>query len=107
MKTRIGQLDRLLTILRPTQTGTDALGQPITELQPVSTVWAQKRTEGGDEDFSSDQRFARRRVVFRTWHLTDIEETDTLECDGFRYDVKMIEEIGFREGIEITADWQQ
>lgn len=104
---RIGAMNRRVTILRRVQTGTDSLNSPIFEWQSVRTVWAEEIHKREDERFAVDQRYAVRVVTFRTHYLSDISEVDRLECDGLTYDVKGIRELGFHEGTEIAAEWQQ
>ncbi|TIN78346.1 phage head closure protein [Mesorhizobium sp.] len=105
---RIGKMNRRLAILRRVQTGTDTLNAPVFEWQTWRTVWAEKISKKEDERFSDDlrQRYAVQRVTFRTHYLAEISEVDRVECEGVTFDIKGLRELGYREGIEITAESQ-
>lgn len=104
---RVGVFNRLANLERLFETGQeDSLGQPITEWRRINTFWCEKSHKSEDEAFSASQRYAVRTVTFRAHFLADIKETDRLEVDGLFYDIKGIREVGFREGTEIAAEWQ-
>lgn len=104
---RPGTLDRIITVERQSPTGDeDALGQPVLAWQPVWKAWAGITNKTEDEAFAASQRYAKRVVTFSTYWNGDLKETDRIECEGRRYDIKGIREIGFREGVEIAAEWQ-
>lgn len=101
----VGKFDRLVTVVRDFQIGTDDFNQPIFEPRPVAKIWAEKIHKTEDEKFAAEQRYAVRTVTFRSYWL-EVTATDKLECDGETYGIKGVREIGFREGIEISAEWQ-
>ena len=104
---RVGSFDRILVVERQFQVGEDILFQPVYEWRPIQQMWAAKLHKSEDEKFAASQRYAVRTVTFTTYWTDNIRETDRLECDGLHYDIKGIREIGFREGIEIAAEWMQ
>ena len=105
---RIGAFDRVLIIERESPTGEeDVFGQPIMEWREIARVWAEKLHKSEDEAFAASQRYATRTVTFRTYWLDDVRPTDRLSSDSLTYNIKGIREIGFREGLEISADWQE
>lgn len=104
---RAGNLDRRVAQLRAAVVGTDDYNGPVTELQPVRRLWAGLVYKTEDEAVAAAQRYAQRVVTFQVRYLTDIQTTDMLECEGLRYAIKGWREIGRREGLEITAEWQE
>lgn len=104
---RIGSYDRLARLQRNIETGeVDDFEQPIKAWTVVNTFWVSKTHKAEDESFAASQRYARRTVTFDCHYFADIKETDHLEVDGIVYAVKGIREIGFREALEISAEWQ-
>jgi SPP1 family predicted phage head-tail adaptor len=104
---RLGSFNRLARLQRNVPTGElDALDQPIRAWQTVNTFWCEKIHKTEDEAFAASQRYARRTLTFRAHFISDISEVDRLEVDGIHYDIRGIREIGYREGIEIAAEWQ-
>lgn len=103
----VGKFDRLITLLRDFEIGRDQFDQPITEPRPVAKFWGEKIHKQEDERFAAEQRYALRTVTFRAYWIDDIRSTDRLECDGALYDVKGVRELGFREGVEISAEFQE
>lgn len=107
MSLRAGSFDRIITIERQIPTGDeDVFGQPLSEWRPIASMWASKTHKSEDEAFAAEQRYAVRVVTFTLYWSNDIRETDRLICDGLRYGIKGIREIGFREGLQISAEWQ-
>lgn len=104
---RAGSFDRVVTVERQFETSEeDVFGSPILEWRPVHRFWAGKIHKAEDEAFAASQRYAKRTVTFSSYWLEDIKETDRLICDGVQYDIRGLREIGFREGIEISAEWR-
>jgi SPP1 family predicted phage head-tail adaptor len=95
-----------VTILRQSQTEND-FGEQVDAWTELRTVRAEKIHRTATESFTASQRAERRTVTFRVWYSADILATDRLVCDGLTYDVKGIEEIGFRRGLEITAEYRE
>lgn len=103
---RIGNRNRLVSLQRQVETGEiDALYQPVTKWQTITKFWAALTFKNVDEEFAASQRYAKRTVTFQTSYR-DVKETDRLLLDGNAYNVKGVKEIGYREGIEISAEWQ-
>ncbi|WP_275782430.1 phage head closure protein [Pararhizobium gei] len=104
---RIGSYDRLARLQRNSETGElDALDQPIKAWTVIASFWVSKTHKSEDEAFAASQRYARRTVTFGCHFRSDVTETDRIEVDGVLYAVKGIREIGFREALEISAEWQ-
>jgi SPP1 family predicted phage head-tail adaptor len=101
----IGNLDRELTVLRYDETGRTNLNEPIMDWVPIAKTWAEVIFKSADEQYAATKRYAERVMTFRTWYIDGLQETDILECDGVKYDIKGIRELGFREGTEIAAQY--
>jgi len=70
----------------------------------IRTVWAAMKYDSVDEEFASNQNYARRVVTFTMRFTSDLTAVDRLRCNGVEYDIKGIREIGFREAIEVKAE---
>lgn len=84
-------------------------GRPTTPAAPSlwhdhRTVWAAMKYDSVDEEFASNQNYARRVVTFTMRFTSDLTAVDRLRCNGVEYDIKGIREIGFREAIEVKAE---
>ena len=101
---RAGDLRWRVTILRETEIGRTAANEPVLEWSEVRTVRAAKIHKSEDEAFSASRNYEVRNVTFRTYHLADLAATDRLQCDGETYEIKGIRELGFRRGLDITAE---
>lgn len=101
---RIGSLDRLAYLLRPTAVGETGLGETIYEDQRIRTLWVALIYKSETEEFAASQRFAVRTVTFRSRFFPDLQATDKVECEGVVFDVKGWREIGRRDGLEIAAE---
>lgn len=101
-----GRLDRRVTLERmaPRQSPSGAV-----TLTPeyVATVWAQKMPERGSESFREQQVQGWSPVVWRIRHLGDGIGEPTVKwrlLEGARvYDILAVQEIGRREGWELTT----
>lgn len=100
---RAGPLNRLCRILRQAETGRDEYNMPVYAEVVLAEFWAALVPKSETEQFAASQVYASRVAVFRTHFFDGLQETDTLECEGTRYGVVGVREIGYRAGIEITA----
>ncbi len=105
-----GKMDRRITFEDLTVTGRTDTGELVHEWAPIVSergVWAQVHSDGGNELFQSDKKTAERRRVFVTRYYSEVTEATTIMYMGMRYDIKVLEEIGRREGLSIKATWTQ
>lgn len=105
-----GKMDRRIVFEDQQEVGRSDSGQPVYEWKPIvnhSGVWAQVHSDGGNELFQSDKKTAERRRLFVTKYYPEVSETTTILYMGMRYDIKVLEEIGRREGLSIKATWTQ
>jgi head-tail adaptor len=82
-------MDRRLTIKVKTIV-VDSLGEPAETLVDVATVWANKRE-------------MKSTTAFILHYRTDVTPHTVVVCEGITYDVKGVDEIGRREGLEIQT----
>lgn len=99
-----GSMNRRVIILKWTVTGRDSVNAPIYDWVPGKTVWASMAPVRAEERYAAAEKFATRAVTFRTYPV-DLAETDRLQCEGRTYQVTGLAEIGFREGLEVSAEW--
>jgi len=100
-----GDLDRRITIYRPSERKGPYNDEQLIEWTEVGQAWASVEISGGTEVEIDGQENERTTGVFRTWYRTDIDKTMKITFDGRDYHVKTVEEIGRRYMIEITAEY--
>jgi SPP1 family predicted phage head-tail adaptor len=100
-----GPLDRRITIERAMVT-LDGFGGEDRIWLTLSVLWASMTPISDGERFRSDERAAdiTTRFVVRRSNLTKtIDAKDRIFFEGRMYQIYGVKEIGFRDGIEITA----
>jgi SPP1 family predicted phage head-tail adaptor len=101
---KAGNLDRRITILRASVTGTDDAGHPVRTWTPLATVWAEKRDVSDGERWRAQEVAAHVTTRFRIRWGLGVTTQDRVLHDGREYEiVGPPKEIGRREGQEITA----
>lgn len=112
-----GQLDRLISIQRRTDTRDDH-GEPIATWSRIGRKrWAQYRPMSGNERYVADQFVALEQVEFQVRWAKDLEDlnpkdriiypaTDTI-TDRQIYEIMGVLEIGRREGFRIMTARRQ
>lgn len=102
---RAGNLDRQITLQQVT-TVQDAYGEEIetwADLSPDPTVWANVRPVRGRELEGKPGVIAEADTVFKIRHRTDLTRRMRISYNGDLYNIKSINELGRREGLEIFA----
>jgi len=97
-----GTLDRRIVIQTPTRTQ-DGAGQPVETWTTLATVWASTDSLRGKEPFQGEQFNAQMATVFKIRWRDDVDVTARITFDGDTYNIFSVDEIGRREGLEITA----
>ncbi|MVA47331.1 phage head closure protein [Agrobacterium vitis] len=100
---RAGKLDRRITLLRETETGRDALNQPILEWVAIKTVWARKTVNKGTETVQAEQMGGTRPLTFQIRYRPGLSIKDRVQYDGALYEIKDFREIGRRVGLDIDC----
>lgn len=99
---RAGKLDKSLTIERVTTT-VDEFGTPTEGWATVAAVRAQRVKLSTEEFLRAFGSNAEAVAVFRIRHLDGLTLADRITCDGQSYDLKGIEPLGRREGLELRC----
>jgi len=101
---RAGELRWRITILRETEIGRTVANEPVMQWTEWRTVRAAKRHKNEDEAFAASKNYEVRNVTFRAYYIPGLAVTDRLQCDGDEFEIKGIRELGFRRGMDITAE---
>lgn len=99
---RAGKLDRIIVIERVTTT-VDEYGTPIEGWTTIATVRAQRVKLSTEEYLRAFGSTAEAAAVFRIRHLDGLTLADRITCDGETFDLKGIEPLGRREGLELRC----
>lgn len=99
---RAGTLDRRVSILQATTTY-DALNEPVRGFAVLATVWAAVKQEATAEGEVDGVPAARRSLTVRMHWRDDLTHRDRIRWDGDDYAVTAIEELGRREGLELSC----
>jgi SPP1 family predicted phage head-tail adaptor len=99
---KAGNLNRRITIEQYTS-ALNAYGESLITWAPVTTVWAQLRQAKGTENVEAAQLTAVSDKIFWIRYRTGLNEKMRVLYDSQYYDIKEINEVGTREGLEIRA----
>jgi SPP1 family predicted phage head-tail adaptor len=99
---RAGKLDKIIVIQRVTTT-VDEYGTPAEGWATVATVRAQRVKLNTDEFLRAFGTTSEAMAVFRVRHIDGLTLADRVTCDGETFDLKGIEPIGRRAGIELRC----
>lgn len=101
-----GKRDRRITIQRATITQDPGSGENVETWATLATVWAEvvqvsdgERVRAAEVAASITTRF---RILYSAT-VADVNPKDRISYGGRTFDVWGVKEIGFREGMEITA----
>lgn len=100
---RAGNLDRVITIQRFTNTVNDD-GTPIQTWADVATVRAQLVEASTDEYIAARGAVDKAVVIFRIRWLDGIKNADRCCHDGNTFNIKETKEIGRRKGLELRCE---
>lgn len=103
---RVGELNRLITIKQPTFTQ-DGTGQEVPAWSNLASVYAKVKYDRGREGLSEDVEVNRLSRTFIIYFRDDVTEKMQIEYDGDTFDIIAINQIGYREGLEIQTDLHQ
>jgi len=99
---RAGRLDRTITVQRRSAT-TDEMGTPIETWATVATVRGQRVKLSNDEFLRTFGTTSESVALFRIRHMDGLTLLDRITCDGTTYDLKGIEPIGRRHGLDLRC----
>lgn len=100
---RIASRDRLITIVRDTETGRNEFNEATVAPKTVATVRAAVRGVSSREFLSAERLAAEERVTFNIRWRGDLLPTDRVVCRGRTFNVEGFREIGRRRELEIHA----
>lgn len=93
----------MIVIQSATETRDD-YGAVVQTWTTFATVWARKRDIRGSEQFDVQQVNPRIAATFLIYWLSGITEKMRISYDGQYWDIRSINEIGRREGLELYAE---
>lgn len=99
---RAGKLTETVTLERFTST-VDDYGAPIEAWKPYVSVRAQRLRTSNDEFQAAYGQGQKIVTTFRIRHMDGIVLTDRLTHAGVIYDLKGIEPLGRREGLDLRC----
>lgn len=102
-----GKLNRLIEIIGRFPTGqTDEWNNPIMADDYPIRVWAQKTDASDSERVRAQQvgaTITSRFLIRYSSQVRSVDPTYRIEFEGRAYDISAVKDVGFREGLEITA----
>ena len=101
-----GKRDRRITIQRATITQDPGSGENVETWGTLATVWAEKADVSDRERLAAGEVQAELTTRFRILYsdtVADVGPTDRVMYAGRTYNIEAVREIGFREGLEISA----
>lgn len=99
-----GDFNRNVTIQTITATR-DAFGAEIETWGDVAVVWAKIEPLSGGESYSSDNIQSQSTHRITVYYRTDVTAKQRIVYDGFAYDILLVKEVGFKEGLELSTRW--
>lgn len=103
---RIGNLDRVVTIERPTHADDNAAGDPVAAASWsafLENVFAGRRDLGGGEALSGGETVAISKAEYRMHHADGVTSAMRLVDGGVAHDILSVAEIGHRDGLVVTV----
>ncbi len=99
---KAGKLDRIITVQRVTTT-VNEYGTPVEGWTTVATIRAQRVKLTTEEFLRAFGSTSEAVAVFRIRHMDGLTLADRITCEGETFDLKGIEPIGRREGLELRC----
>jgi len=99
---RAGQLDRRIKVQLPVERQ-DGAGGAAPAWEDFLTLWARLEPAGGGEASGEGGVTAQRRAVWTIRWYPGIDETCRIVYEGQAWDIELVEEIGRKAGLRITA----
>lgn len=99
---RAGELDRKI-IIEQQASGQDSIGEPNGSWSTFATVWASVKPVRANEIYSAQQVSPDRETRFRIRYLSGVTEKMRISYDSKYWDIRGIEEIGRRQGLDLIA----
>lgn len=91
-------------IIKSETTSTNSYNETIRTWADFLTVWCSFKPITADKRFTADREVSYRAGVFETYYIAGITNEMRLQHDGVLWNITGVSEIGFREGLQITAE---
>lgn len=106
-KQEIGRLDRLITfqqkIVGQNESNEDAEDGWV-NIANFPTCYASKDDKTGNEMYAADKLTGFQDVIFTIRWRSDVSIENRIVCDGIKYDIHSIQEVGRKRFLQITAE---
>ncbi|MBS9525915.1 phage head closure protein [Litoribacter alkaliphilus] len=84
----------------------DNIGQVKTELVKYMDFFASRYDWQNRENYSANNLITSDISIFKIHYDSTISTNDVIDFEGRKYHIKGIKELGYREGLEITAQFK-
>lgn len=84
----------------------DTAGQIKYALQLINNYWASKYNWQNREHYEGKNLIVSDIAVFRIYWDGDISTDDLITLEGKKYQITGLKEIGYKEGLELTAQFK-
>ena len=101
----IGYLNRLITFERKATT-TNATGNEEDTYSALFTAWASVQPMRGKETTQANELVASNFLIFKCRYDSRPNPKDRILYGSDYYDIKTVIELGYREGLEIMAEYK-
>ena len=98
----VGNFRYNITVIRKTVTYND-YGSEIITWNPVYTLKCSKKYGKGLKIENNHEVFSKEFIIFST-HYRNIQIDDRIQLDEKNYLINLIEEVGYREGLNLHCD---
>lgn len=102
---QLEDLRHYIAIYRQVETR-DSIGQVKYENQLVNNYWASKYNWQNREKYEGKNLIESDIVIFRIYWDENIGSDNTIILDGRTYQITGTKELGYREGLELTAQFK-
>jgi SPP1 family predicted phage head-tail adaptor len=86
--------------------GQNSIGQVIKNKVHYKDFYCSKYDWQNREQYENKQLVESDIVVFRTYYDSALDTRYTIEFEGREYNIKGVKEIGYKAGLEITAQYK-
>lgn len=102
-----GMLNRLITIQSQT-VATDEYGNAGSRSwSTVASCWARVQPQGASESVQADKRQSQGNTLFTIYYRASVNNTCRIVYNGNNYNVTDVQEIGYRQYLQLTGELTQ
>ncbi|WP_215225858.1 phage head closure protein [Echinicola shivajiensis] len=81
----------------------NSVGQIIKTKTHYQDFWASKYQWQNREKYENNQLIESNVIIFKTYYDENINTSYLIEFEGVEYNIKGVKELGYKDGLEITA----